>query len=85
MCCQQWQRLLACQVDDRLLKGDVMSVSIAQKQSDTPPAGEREEDKLCVLRAAIEPAWEQARQGNFADYTLEKSLKKLRKMAKASG
>ena len=76
------------------LKGDVMSVSglfcaRAQKQSvkGAPPTGEAEceEDKLCALRAAIEPAWEQARQGNFADYTLEKSLKKLRKMAKVSG
>ena len=62
-----------------------MLVSMAQKQSDAPPAGEREEDKLHALRAAIEPAWEQAEQGDFADYTLEKSLKKLRKMAKASG
>ena len=62
-------------------------MSVAQKQSVTgaPPAGECEEDKLHALRAAIEPAWEQAQQGDFADYALEKSLKKLRKMAKASG
>lgn len=38
---------------------------------------ESEEAKLQRLRDAIEPAWQQAEQGEFADYSLEKSLAKL--------
>jgi antitoxin ParD1/3/4 len=35
--------------------------------------------KLQRLRDAIEPAWQQAERREFADYSLEKSLAKLRK------
>lgn len=34
--------------------------------------------KLHRLRDAIEPAWQQAENGEFADYSLEKSLAKLK-------
>ncbi|WP_068081854.1 type II toxin-antitoxin system ParD family antitoxin [Polycladidibacter stylochi] len=39
---------------------------------------ESEELKLQCLRDAIEPAWQQAERGEFADYSLEKSLNKLK-------
>ncbi len=39
---------------------------------------ETDEVKLHRLRDAIEPAWQQADRGEFADYSLEKSLAKLR-------
>ncbi len=42
---------------------------------------ETEEIKLQKLRDAIEPAWQQADRGEFADYSLEKSLGKLRAAA----
>lgn len=41
-------------------------------------ADETDEVKLQRLRDAIEPAWRQADRGEFADYSLEKSLAKLR-------
>jgi len=46
---------------------------------------EAEALKLQRLREAIAPAWEQAERGEFADYSLEKSLNKLRKVAGANG
>lgn len=45
---------------------------------------ETEALKLQKLRDAIEPAWQQADRGEFADYSLENSLAKLRTTA-ASG
>ena len=39
---------------------------------------ETDEIKLQRLRDAIEPAWQQAERGEFADYSLEKSLAKLK-------
>ena len=44
-------------------------------------AEETDEIKLQRLRDAIEPAWQQAERGEFADYSLEKSLEKLRTRA----
>lgn len=44
-------------------------------------ADEIDEAKLQRLRDAIEPAWQQAERGEFADYSLEKSLEKLRARA----
>ena len=44
-------------------------------------AEETDAAKLQRLRDAIDPAWEQAERGEFADYSLEKSLNKLRKNA----
>jgi len=41
-------------------------------------ADEADEVKLQRLREAIEPAWQQAEHGEFADYSFEKSLAKLR-------
>jgi antitoxin ParD1/3/4 len=41
-------------------------------------ADETDEIKLQRLRDAIEPAWQQAERGEFADYSLEKSLARLR-------
>lgn len=41
-------------------------------------ADQNEEIKMQKLRQAIEPAWEQADNGEFADYSLEKSLQKMR-------
>ena len=38
---------------------------------------ETDEARLHRLRDAIEPAWQQAERGEFADYSLEKSLAKL--------
>ncbi|PTE13206.1 type II toxin-antitoxin system ParD family antitoxin [Pseudogemmobacter blasticus] len=40
-------------------------------------ADEADEVKLQRLRDAIEPAWQQADRGEFADYSLEKSLARL--------
>lgn len=40
-------------------------------------ADETDEVKLQRLRDAIEPAWQQADRGEFADYSLEKSLARL--------
>ena len=40
-----------------------------------------DEAKLQRLRDAIEPAWQQAEQGEFADYSLERSLAKLKARA----
>jgi antitoxin ParD1/3/4 len=40
-------------------------------------ADETDEIKLQRLRDAIEPAWQQAERGEFAEYSLEKSLAKL--------
>ncbi|MDW9417674.1 type II toxin-antitoxin system ParD family antitoxin [Sinorhizobium meliloti] len=40
-------------------------------------ADETDEARLQRLREAIEPAWQQAERGEFADYSLEKSLAKL--------
>lgn len=40
-------------------------------------AEETDELKLQRLRDAIEPAWQQAERGEFADYSLEKSIAKL--------
>lgn len=37
-----------------------------------------DEAKLQRLRDAIEPAWQQAEQGEFADYSLQRSLAKLK-------
>ena len=42
---------------------------------------ETDEIKLQRLREAIEPAWQQAERGKFADYSLEKSLAKLQAKA----
>ena len=39
---------------------------------------ETDEIKLQRLRDAIEPAWQQAERGEFADYSLEKSLAKFK-------
>ena len=39
---------------------------------------ESEAAKLQRLRDAIEPAWQQAERGEFADYSLERSLAKLK-------
>lgn len=44
-------------------------------------AEESDEARLERLREAIEPAWEQADRGEFADYSLEKSIAKLRARA----
>ena len=41
-------------------------------------ADETDEIKLQRLRDAIEPAWQQAERGEFSEYSLEKSLAKLR-------
>lgn len=38
----------------------------------------RDEAKLAGLREAIEPAWSQAEAGQFTDYSLGKTLNKLR-------
>ena len=48
-------------------------------------AEETDEIKLQRLRDAIEPAWQQAENGEFADYSLEKSLGKLRAVARING
>ncbi len=37
-----------------------------------------EEARLQNIRDAIEPAWQQAERGEFADYALDRSLEKLR-------
>ena len=42
---------------------------------------ESDEAKLQRLRNAIEPAWQQAARGEFADYSLERSLAKLKRGA----
>lgn len=41
-------------------------------------AEESDEARLQRLRKAIDVGWEQAERGEFADYSLEKSLAKLR-------
>jgi antitoxin ParD1/3/4 len=41
-------------------------------------AEETDAAKLQRLRDAIEPAWQEADRGDFADYSLEKSLARLR-------
>ncbi len=38
---------------------------------------ETEEAQLQRLRDAIEPSWQEANEGKFADYSLEKSLARL--------
>ena len=42
---------------------------------------ETDEIKLQRLRDAIEPAWQQAENGEFSEYSIQKSLGKLRKAA----
>ena len=65
-----------------------MLVSVTQKKSVTgvTPAGEAkcvashaqtEEDKLCALRDAIEPAWEQAEQGQVVPWDLSAVIREL--------
>lgn len=49
----------------------------AQKQGDAPSAGEREEDRLHALRAAIEPAWEQAEQGQVVTWDISAVIREL--------
>ncbi|MGV8853750.1 MAG: type II toxin-antitoxin system ParD family antitoxin [Devosia sp.] len=41
-------------------------------------ADESDAVKLQRLRDAIEPAWQQAERGEFADYSLERSLARLK-------
>lgn len=41
-------------------------------------ADETDELKLQRLREAIEPAWQEAERGEFADYSLDGTLEKLR-------
>ena len=41
-------------------------------------ADESEAVKLQRLRGAIEPAWQQAEDNEFADYSLERSLARLK-------
>ena len=53
---------------------EVIREALRQKMA----ADETDELKLQRLREAIEPAWQQAECGEFADYSLEKSLEKLR-------
>ncbi len=53
---------------------EVIREALRQKIS----ADETNEMRLQRLRDAIEPAWQQAERGEFADYSLEKSLSKLR-------
>lgn len=47
-------------------------------------ADETDEAKLQRLRDAIEPAWQQADRGEFADYSLETVLKELDQEAAAN-
>ena len=49
---------------------EALRMKIAADQSD--------EAKLQRLRDAIEPAWQQSERGEFSDYSLERSLAKLR-------
>lgn len=56
---------------------EVVREALRQKIS----ADEAEEVKLQRLRDAVEPAWQQAERGEFADYSLEKTLGKLRSQA----
>lgn len=49
---------------------EALRLKIATEQSD--------EAKLQRLREAINEGWEQADRGEFADYSLEKSLARLR-------
>ncbi len=42
---------------------------------------EQDEARLQCLPDAIGPAWEQAERGEFADYSLEKTLARLRDSA----
>lgn len=44
-------------------------------------ADERDDIKLQRLREAIEPAWQEAERGEFADYALEKSLTWVREQS----
>lgn len=44
-------------------------------------AEEADEAKLQRVRDAIEPAWQQAERGEFADYSLQRSLAKLKRGA----
>lgn len=53
---------------------EVIREALRQKIS----ADETDEIKLQRLREAIEPAWQQAERGEFADYTFEKSLARIR-------
>ncbi len=46
-------------------------------------AEQTEEVKLQKLREALDPAFSQAEQAQFADYSLEKSLSKLKRAAKS--
>lgn len=49
---------------------EALRLKIAQEETD--------EVKLQRLRDAIDPAWEQAERGEFSDYSLEKSLTRLK-------
>ncbi|WP_347139345.1 type II toxin-antitoxin system ParD family antitoxin [Paracoccus sp. SSK6] len=49
---------------------EALRLKIATKESD--------EARLQRLREAIDIGWQQAERGEFADYSLEKSLAKLR-------
>lgn len=53
---------------------EVVREALRQKMA----AEESDEVKLQRLRDAIEPAWQQAERGEFADYSLDNSLEKLR-------
>ena len=44
-------------------------------------ADESDAAKLQRLRDAIEPAWQQAERGEFADYSLKRSLARLKRTA----
>ncbi len=46
-------------------------------------AEQTDEIKLQKLREALDPAIRQAEQGQFADYSLEKSLSKLKRAAQS--
>ena len=49
---------------------EALRLKISTDQSEAP--------QLQRLRDAIEPAWQQAERGEFADYSLERSLARLK-------